>query len=169
MEKPNLILLGKVIALSQVQEIPSKEAGKPAMKKRELYMDCTRYDYLTGERIGFENKPLLEFGGEKVLDKLAALNLQKDDIVAVRFDIQGNPYKDEKTGKTRVFTAVRCYDIEVVRKAGQPVQQPAPQPQPQQQAEQTQGNRGYDPAAMPPTQSPQTQQSDGNHEEPLPF
>lgn len=155
MEKPNLILMGKVIALSQVKEITSKEAGKPAMKKRELYMDCTRYDYLTGERVGFENKPLLEFGGDKVLDKLAGLNLQKDDIVAVRFDIQGNPYKEEKTGKSRVFTAIRCYDIEVVRKAGQQTQQAAPQPQPQQQAA--------------PTQESQQQPTYGNGDDALPF
>lgn len=133
MEKPNLIIYGKVIALSDVQEVASKEAGKPAMKKRKLYMDCTRYDYLTGERIGFENKPLLEFGGDKVMDKLSALNLQKDDIVGVRFDIHGNPYKDEKTGKTSVFTNIRCYDVEILRRAGknqqQQVQQQAPAPQ----------------------------------------
>ena len=142
-----LQITGRVIALSGVQEIPSKEAGKPAMKKRELYLDMTMYDPYTGERSERENKPLLEFGGDKVLDKLAALNLQKDDVVTVSFAIQGTPYKDQQTGKTKVFTAIRCYDIEVVRKAGQsvvqpqqpaPVQQPAPQPQvqqPQTQAE----------------------------------
>lgn len=156
MEKPNFILYGKVIALSQVQEIPSKEAGKPAMKKRELYLDCTRYDYLTGQQVGYENKPLLEFGGEQVIDKLGALALQKDDIVGVRFAIQGNPYKDEKTGKSRVFTAVRCYDIELVRRAGEPVgQQQAPQ-----QAV---------PAPQPQVQQPVTQQNDDAGQEPLPF
>lgn len=124
MEKPNLILYGRVIALSQVQEIPSREAGKPSMKKRELYLDCTRYDSITGERDERENKPLLEFGGDKVLDKLAGLNLQKGDVVCVKFAIQGNPYKDEKTGKTKVFTAIRCYDLDLIRKAdGTAVQQ----------------------------------------------
>lgn len=165
MEKPNLILLGKVIALSQEREIASKEAGKPAMKKRELYMDCTRYDYLTGERVGFENKPVLEFGGEKVLDKLAALNLQAGDIVAVRFDIQGNPYKDEKTGKARVFTAVRCYDIEVVRKAGQP----APQPQQTQQTQQTAPQLQQPQQLQAPVQEPQQQPTYGNGDNALPF
>lgn len=162
MEKPNFILYGKVIALSQVQEIPSKEAGKPAMKKRELYMDCTRYDYLTGQQVGYENKPLLEFGGEQVIDKIGALALQKDDIVGVRFAIQGNPYKDEKTGKSRVFTAIRCYDIELVRRAGEPVgqqqapQQAAPAPAPQ-------------PTPQPQVQQPVTQQNDDAGQEPLPF
>ena len=141
LEKPNLVLYGRVIALSQVQEIPSKEAGKPAMKKRELYLDCTRYDSITGQRDERENKPLLEFGGDKLLEKVAALNLEKGDVVGVKFAIQGNPYKDEKTGKTKVFTAIRCYDIEVIRKADgrtpaqpyQPEPQPEPQPQPQPQ------------------------------------
>ena len=130
-EKPNLVVYGRVIALSPVQEIPSKEAGKPAMKKRELYLDCTRYDSLTGIRDERENKPLLEFGGDKLLDKLADLDLKKDDVVGVKFAIQGTPYKDEKSGKTKVFTAIRCYDIEVIRKAdGSAVQQSAPKPEP---------------------------------------
>ena len=158
LEKPNLIIYGRVIALSAVEEIPSKEAGKPAMKKRQLYLDCTRYDSMTGERYENENKPLLEFGGDKVLDKIAALNLQKEDVVMVRFSVQGNPYKDEKTGKSRVFTAVRCYDIEVVRRVGQvvqqqaaPVQQPAPQP------------------AAPAPQPTQAQVAEAQSKEPLPF
>ena len=144
-EKPNLVIYGRVIALSQVQEIPSREAGKPAMKKRELFLDCTRYDSITGQRDERENKPLLEFGGDKLLEKLAALNLQKNDVVGVKFAIQGTPYKDQQTGKTKVFTAIRCYDIDVVRKAGQQTAQsvqaapePAPAPQPQAQAPQTQ-------------------------------
>ena len=127
-----LQITGRVIALSQVQEIPSREAGKPTMKKRELYLDMTMYDPYTGERSDKENKPLLEFGGDKVIEKLAALNLQKDDIVTVSFAIQGTPYKDQQTGKTKVFTAIRTTDIEVVRKRGEVAgtQQPAPKPEP---------------------------------------
>lgn len=148
-----LQITGRVIALSPVTEIPSREAGKPAMKKRELYLDMTMYDPYTGERSDRENKPLLEFGGDKVLEKLAALNLQKDDVVTVSFAIQGTPYKDQQTGKTKVFTAIRCYDIEVVRKAGQAA---APQPAP-----------------VPPVVQPLLEQSqpqaDGSKDEPLPF
>lgn len=131
-----LQVTGRVIALSAVQEIPSREAGKPAMKKRELYLDMTMYDPYTGERSDRENKPLLEFGGDKVLEKLAALNLQKDDVVTVSFAIQGTPYKDQQTGKMKVFTAIRCYDIDVVRKAGQQQVQQAQQQYVQQQAQQ---------------------------------
>lgn len=148
-----LQITGRVIALSPVTEIPSREAGKPAMKKRELYLDMTMYDPYTGERSDRENKPLLEFGGDKVLEKLAALNLQRDDVVTVSFAIQGTPYKDQQTGKTKVFTAIRCYDIEMVRKAGQAA---APQPAP------------VPPVVQPLVQQPQPQ-ADGSKEEPLPF
>ena len=140
MEKPNLILYGRVIALSPVQEIASREAGKSPMRKRELYIDCTRYDSITGQRDERENKPLLEFGGDKVLDKIAGLDLQKGDVVCVKFSIQGNPYKDDKTGKTKVFTAVRCYDLDLIRREGQKastdaqVNTPTPPPAPQEPA-----------------------------------
>lgn len=147
-----LQITGRVIALSQVQEIPSREAGKPAMKKRELYLDMTMYDKYTGERSDRENKPLLEFGGDKVLEKLGALNLQKDDVVTVSFAIQGTPYKDQQTGKMKVFTAIRCYDIEVVRRAGQQAVQQAP--------------------AVPQVVAPlvqEPQQSNGGNDNGLPF
>lgn len=126
-ERPNLIVYGKVIALSPVQEIKSQEAGKPAMKKQELYVDCTKTDSITGEIIGSENKPVLEFGGEKLVDKIAALALKQGDVVGIRFAIQGTPYQDKTTGKNKVYTAIRCYDIEIVRRAGEaPSAAPAP-------------------------------------------
>lgn len=131
-----LQITGRVIALGQVKEVSSTTGGEP-IKKRELYLDMTMYDPYTGERSDKENKPLLEFGGDKVLAKLEAMNLQKDDVVTISFAIQGTPYKDKQTGKMRVFTAIRCYDIEMVHKAGQAAAQqsapaPAPEPQPQQ-------------------------------------
>jgi hypothetical protein len=144
-------LMGRFIALSDEKEVASNEAGKAPIKKRELYMDCTRVDYYTKQPIGQENKVLLDFGGERLLDKVKALNLQKDDVIAVEFNIIGTPYKDRTTGKSRVFTSVRCYDVEVIAKAGQDV---APQPAP----------------APAPAPQPQPQpQNDGGKEEPLPF
>lgn len=126
-------IIGRVIAVSPITEVSSKEQGKPAIKKRELYMDCTTYDPYTGERSQYENKPLLEFGGDKLVDKLSALNLEAGDVVSVSFFIQGTPYKDAQTGKTKVFTAIRTTDIEVVRKRAEVAgtQQPAPKPEPQ--------------------------------------
>lgn len=118
-------LVGRVIAVSNVTEVPSKEAGKPAIKKRELYMDCTTYDPYTGERSQYENKPLLEFGGDKLVEKLGALDLKEGDVVKVSFFIQGTPYKD-KDGKTKVFTGIRTTDIEVIRKKDAPAPNPTP-------------------------------------------
>lgn len=156
------VINGRVIALSQVKEVASSDPSKPAIKKRELYMDCTRYDPYTGERSEYENKPLLEFGGDKVLNKIESLGLQQNDIVAVKFEVQGTPYKDKTTGKTKVFTSIRCYDIEVVRRAGQPVQQ-----QPVQQAAPVQ-QPAPQPAAPAP-QPTQAQVAEAQSKEPLPF
>ena len=151
-------LMGRFIALSEVKEIPSSEAGKAPMKKRELYMDCTRVDFYTRQPIGQENKVLLDFGGDKLLEKVAALGLKKDDVIAVEFNVVGTPYKDKTTGKSRVFTSIRCYDVEVVARAGQAVAQTAqPAPQPQAQVQQAQ------------VQQPSTQNQDGNNDNGLPF
>ena len=145
-------VIGRVIAVSPITEVPSKEQGKPAIKKRELYMDCTTYDPYTGERSQYENKPLLEFGGDKLVDKLGALNLEAGDVVSVSFFIQGTLYKDAQTGKIKVFTAIRTTDIEVVRKRAEVAgtQQPAPKSEPQ-----------------PAPAAPQQTSQDGK--EPLPF
>jgi len=113
-------ITGKVIAVSEIETIPSNDPSKQPMQKRKLFMDCTRYDQYTGER-GFENTPLLEFGG-KVLDKLNTLveqGLKKDDIVTVTFDIQGTKYTNKTTGKQDVFTRVRPYDIEMFSQKSQ--------------------------------------------------
>lgn len=123
---------GRVIAVSKVQTVASSDPSKAPLQKREVYIDCTRYDPYTGERSEYENKPLLEFSGEKLLQKLNPKldAIQPNDIVAISFDIQGTPYKEKATGKTKVYTAIRCYDINVTRKAnGQQTAQPEPQVQ----------------------------------------
>lgn len=130
-------LIGKVIAVSQIEKVASSTPGKEPFEKRSLYMDCTKYDAITGER-GFENTPLLEFGG-KAIEKLNALvdaGLKKDDIVVVSFDVQGSKYTKE--GKTNVFTRIRPYDIELFKPQKQ---EPAPAQ-----------------VAAPPTAAPQEEQ-----------
>ena len=115
-------LTGKIIAISGQQSVKGKEKD---VIKRQLFLDCTRFDPYTGER-GFENTPLLEFS-HKGLEKLEALmnqGLKKDDVVTISFDIQGVKYQD-KDGKTQVFTSIRPYNIELVKpKAEQPQAQP---------------------------------------------
>ena len=129
-------ITGKIIAISDVQTIKSSDANKQPFEKRQLFLDCTRYDPYTGER-GFENTPLLEFGGKSLekLEELVAQGLKKDDIVTISFDIQGSKYT--KDGKTQIFTRVRPYDIEVFKPHSQnnepqhdAVQTPTPAPEP---------------------------------------
>lgn len=122
---------GRVIAVSQVQTVATTDASKPPLKKREIYIDCTRYDPYTGERSQYENKPLLEFAGDKTLEKVNPVldQVQKDDIVTISFELQGRQYKGQD-GKTKFSTGIRCYDIAITRKAaasGQQTAQPAPQ------------------------------------------
>jgi hypothetical protein len=92
--------------------------------------------------------------------------------VSISFDLQGRPYTDKATGKLRVITGLRCYDIVVVRKAAQNGQQTAvAAPQVQAQAQQQQSQQ-YD--ANPTYQAPPTATSpfvndDANDNGGLPF
>ena len=98
---------GKVIAISQVQSVPSKDASKQPVQMRQLLLDCTRFDPYTGERSQYENTPMFDFKGEnmKLLD-----GIQANDVVTITFDINGYKYKDAD-GKTKVFTSIRPYQL----------------------------------------------------------
>lgn len=152
---------GRVIAVSAVQTVASADASKQPLKKRMVYLDCTRYDPYTGERSQFENKPLMEFTGDRVLEKVNPKldGIKAGDVVTVFFDVQGMDYTDKATGKKRNFTGIRAYDVQLVRQAGDqqgqqhgqffPNSSPQPQPQAQQQqvaqalnAEPAQGDNG---------------------------
>ena len=161
---------GRVIAVSQVQTVATTDASKPPLKKREIYIDCTRYDPYTGERSQYENKPLLEFAGDKTLEKVSPVldQLQKNDIVTISFELVGRQYKGQD-GKTKFSTGIRCYDIAITRKAGQQVAQtaqPAPQTAPQY-------FDGHQPQQAPMAQSPfvdgQSQIVEEQKKDDLPF
>lgn len=144
---------GKVIAVSPVQTVASTDASKQPLMKRSIYMDCTRFDPYTGERSNHENMPVLEFTGEKLLEKvkLKLDAIKKGDIVTVFFDVQGTSYKDKATGKTKNFTGIRAYDVQIKRTAdGKAVEQQA-QPQ-QAQTQAPSPAPQYEPA--PQAQSP---------------
>lgn len=99
-----LKMIGKVFSIGVTQSIPSKNGN--TFNKRELVLDATRYDGLTGEK-GVENYPMFEFGGERCaeLDKFKV-----GDIVEVSFDLQGSFYT--KDGVEKNMTRVRGYRIE---------------------------------------------------------
>lgn len=170
---------GRVIAVSKEQVVASAQAGREPFRKREIYIDCTRYDPYTGTRSEYENKPLLEFNGDKTLAKVNPVldSLQKDDVVAISFDLQGRKITNQQ-GQTKYFTAIRCYAIEVVRKAGQQAAAPAPAPAVQSPAPAQQQVQQPAPAAAPQQAvnpfppAPTTQQlvdQQGNWDNDLPF
>lgn len=114
-------IIGRVFQIGDTNEIKSKDGSK-TYYKRELVLDTTRFDGLTGER-GYDNYPSVEFSG----DNCQLLNqFKQGDIVVVSFDLQGTKY--EKDGQTRFFTSIRGYKIEL-KQASQPqpqYQQPTP-------------------------------------------
>lgn len=126
------ILNGRVVAVNKEESVPSKKNQGETFKRRQLYLDCSRYDSLTGEKIS-DNFPLLEFGGKGLeqLNALVAQGLKKGDIVSVKFAVQGQTYKDEH-GQTKNFTGIRPYAIERYVSQRQQAQQAAPTPQPAQ-------------------------------------
>ena len=153
------VLIGRIIAVDQQQSVASKSDPTKTFPRRQVYMDCSRYDSITGEQLS-DNKPLLEFGG-KGLDMLNALcqqGLKQGDLVAVKFAVQGNSYKD-KDGKTKNFTGIRPYAIE--RYFPKTQQQPANTLNRQAQTQQ--------PVTQQPVQTQQTVQEHDPVADGLPF
>ena len=138
-----LVLIGRIIAVDQQQTIASKSDVNKTFQRRQVYLDCSRYDSITGEQLQ-ENKPLLEFGGKGLeqLNELCKQGLKKGDLVAIEFAVQGNTYKDAQ-GNTKNFTGIRPYAIERYIPKSQQNQHQA-QSAPPQQA----------PAQQPPVTTP---------------
>ena len=124
-------VIGRIFQIGNTEPIKSKDGSK-TYYKRELILDATRFDGMTGER-GFDNFPTFEFSG----DKCSELDQFKvGEVVTVSFDLQGTKY--EKEGQTKFFTRIRGYKVER-RRVQQPAQQQyasqggyASQPAPQQ-------------------------------------
>lgn len=140
-------LIGKIIAINQIETVASKSDSSKTFQRRQVYLDCSRYDSITGEQLQ-ENKPLLEFGGKGLeqLNTMVNQGLKKGDLVSIEFAVQGNTYKDAQ-GNTKNYTGIRPYAIERYVPKSQQVQQPAQtlnqqaqtqQPQTQQPAQQQQ-------------------------------
>lgn len=116
-----LKVIGKVHSVGQTQQIASKNGGQPFLK-REIVLDATRYDGLTGER-GYDNFPMFEFSGDKCAELDA---FKRGDVVEVSFELQGSFYKD-KDNVERNFTRVRAYKIEPYAVKSKPAAQPQAQ------------------------------------------
>lgn len=156
-------LIGKIIAINQIETVASKSDSTKTFQRRQVYLDCSRYDSITGEQLQ-ENKPLLEFGGKGLeqLNELVNQGLKKGDLVSVEFAVQGTSYKDAQ-GNTKNYTGIRPYAIERYK--------PKSQQNGQQSAQgQQQGAQSNQPAPQSNTPSPfppAGQQGAGNDD--LPF
>ena len=111
-----LQMTGKVEKIGATTPISTKNGT--TFYKRELVLDCTRFNQETGEP--YPNFPTFEFGGMKVnqLD-----NIKVGQRVTVSFSLQGVKYEDKTTHEVKYFTRVSGWNVE-----------PAEQQQHQQQA-----------------------------------
>lgn len=150
------VLIGRIIAIDQRVSIASRADAGKTFERRQVYLDCSRYDSITGEQLQ-ENKPLLEFGGKGLeqLENLIKGGLKKGDLVSVKFAVQGTPYKD-KDGKMKNFTGIRPYAIErYIPRSQQGQQQQAQTQQTQQPAQQqSPAPQTAAPAAQPALDAP---------------
>lgn len=111
---------GIVLGVRPTETVAGKDPSRPLMKRRVM-IDCTRRDPYTGERSEFENKPVLEFTG----DKCAELDKCKvGDVVEIAFTIEGRTYIEKGTGQPRNYTGIRAYALDVIKRADAPIQQP---------------------------------------------
>lgn len=123
-------ITGRLAAIGQTVQIPSKTGGQPFLK-REFLLDATTHDPYTGERSRYENILPLEVSG----DKCAELdNFRIGDVITVSFALQGREWTNQD-GQVKRMVSIRCYKLEArlsrqQQEAAQPVHQPMPQPAP---------------------------------------
>ena len=90
---------GRMLAIGQTVQIPSKTGGDPFLK-REFLLDATTYDPYTGERSQYENVLPLEVSGDKCaeLDHFCI-----GDVVTVSFALQGRQWQTHTPYKFSLF------------------------------------------------------------------
>lgn len=123
-------ITGRLTAIGQTVQIPSKTGGNPFLK-REFLLDATTHDPYTGERSQYENIVPLEVSGEKCseLDRFRV-----GDVITVSFALQGREWTNQD-GQVKRMVSIRCYKLEARKpiqqqQTVQSVQQPMPQPAP---------------------------------------
>lgn len=105
-------ITGKVEVIGATVAMPSRD-GVKTFYRRELVLDCTRYNPDTGEP--WENHPRFELSGNNcgLLDQFAV-----GQRVTVDFSLRGTKYQDSQTGEVKYFTTINAFKI-------QPAQDPS--------------------------------------------
>ena len=155
---------GKVLIIGQTYQVPSTDPNAQPFYKRELVLDCTRYNPINGNKI--ENYPKFEFINNNcpMLD-----GLQVGQLVTVSFSLSGR--KSVKDGRENYFTNITGYRIVPYQRQGAPQQQQNVQ-QPMQPAQQAQPFPVTAPTGAPAAQPfPPAVDEDGNpiNNDDLPF
>ena len=98
---------GKVLIIGQTYQVPSTDPNAQPFYKRELVLDCTRYNPINGNKI--ENYPKFEFINNNcpMLD-----GLQVGQLVTVSFSLSGR--KSVKDGRENYFTNITGYNDSIV-------------------------------------------------------
>ena len=127
--------------IGEVENIPYQDK---VFSKREVVLDCSRFDSMTGDKM--ENYPKFEFTGKHVDD---LNNYQVGQFVTVSFVLSGR--KVEKEGKTSYFTNITAYKIEPYQRYNSGAQQAQPYTPPQLAAQSRQPQTAApQPAPFPP-------------------
>lgn len=95
-------IIGRIHRITPTENGITK--GGKAFTKRNIVLDCTRYDAMTGER-GFDNFPSFDFFNEKCLE---LDKFQAGQVVSVSFDVVGSYYQPQD----KYITNVKAYKIE---------------------------------------------------------
>ena len=128
--------------IGELENVPYQDG---VFHKREVVLDCSRFDTMTGEKK--ENYPKFEFTGKHVDD---LNNYQVGQFVTVSFVLSGR--RVEKDGKTSYFTNITAYKIEPYQRYDNGAQQ-------SQQAQ----------TYTPPQQAAQSHQPQASAPQPAPF
>lgn len=96
------IIIGRVLRITPTENGATK--GGKAFSKRNIVLDCTRYDAITGEK-GFENFPSFDFYNDKCIELEA---FKVGQVVSIHFDVVGVYYQPQD----KYITNVKAYKIE---------------------------------------------------------
>lgn len=134
-------ITGRILLIGELENIPYQDG---VFHKREVVLDCSRFDTMTGEKN--ENYPKFEFTGKHVDD---LNNYQVGQFVTVSFVLSGRMV--EKDGKTSYFTNITAYKIEPYQRYNSGAQQAQPYTPPQPAAQSCQPQTAApQPAPFPP-------------------
>lgn len=99
-------ITGKILLIGGIESIPYQDK---VFRKRELVLDASRFNSMTGEQ--YKNYPKLEVIGKHV-DELSSF--QVGQLVTVSFAISGR--RIEKDGEVSYFTNLQAFKFELYRR-----------------------------------------------------